>query len=213
MSRMDQDMMMMEVPGWLTALAWAWVVLCVLSAAFIAFDVFGRGRRQRSVAMDVVWPASALYLGPLAVALYLRWGRTAAAPPVAATGLAGGAASALAHLVGVPLVVLTGLTIAGIDLWPMILVIAVLATALLAAFEAAAGHPFARAALLAFVTVLAFDIGMGGWMLLLHFTENMPSASHVAFWFLMQLGVVLGTLTALPVVRWLARPAAAVAAA
>ncbi len=53
-------------------------------------------------------------------------------------------------------------------------------------------------------TVLAFDIGMGGWMLLLHFTENMPATSHIAFWFLMQIGVILGTLTALPAVRWLA---------
>jgi hypothetical protein len=215
MSYMEQDMnmMMMDVPGWLTAMTWAWLSLCVVSAAFIAFDIFGRGRRQRSISMDVVWPASALYLGPFAVALYLRWGRTSAAPPVAATGLAGGAASALAHLVGVPLVVLTGLTIAGIDLWPMILVIAVLATALLAAFEAAAGHPLARAALLASVTVLAFDVGMGGWMLLLHFTENMPSASHIAFWFLMQLGVVLGTLTALPVVRRLRASSGQLAAA
>ncbi len=150
-----------------------------------------------------MWPVSALYLGPLALWLYRRWGRTSEAPSTAATGLAGGAASTLAHLVGVPLVIASGVTIAGINLWVMILVIAVLATALLAVLEAAAGHPLARAAVLASVTVLAFDVGMGGWMLLLHFSENMPAASTMAFWFLMQLGVVLGTLTALPVVRWL----------
>jgi len=85
----------------------------------------------------------------------------------------------------------------------MILVVAVTAIAVLAAFEAAAGMRLLTAAALAAVTVLAFDLGMGGWMLLLHFTENMPLATDIAFWFLMQFGVVLGTLTALPVVRWL----------
>ena len=193
----------MSPPTWLTVLAWAFVVLSLLSAAVIAFDVFRGGRRRTARTMDLVWPVSALYLGPLAVLLHRRWGRSQRTSTVAATGLAGGAASALAHLVGVPLVVLTGLTIAGIDLWPMILVIAVIAIALLAAFEALAGKGPAAAALVAVVTVLAFDLGMGGWMLLLHFTETMPSATSMAFWFLMQLGVVFGLLTALPAIRYL----------
>ena len=205
--------MMMDVPGWLTALSWAFVAVTVVCAALIAFDVFVRGRRQPSRTMDVVWPVSALYLGPLALVLYARWGRPRSTPPVAAGGLAGGAASALAHLVGVPLVVVSGLTIAGIDLWPMILVIAVIATALLAGFEAVAGRGWTTALVLALVTVLAFDVGMGGWMLLLHFTESMPSATNIAFWFLMQVGVVLGTMTALPVIRWLARRSAGPAVA
>jgi len=196
--------MMMSVPAWLTALSWAWIALAVVSAAVIARDVFVSGRRQPTRTMDFVWPLSALYLGPVAVLLYRRWGRPRSTPTVAATGLAGGVASALAHLVGVPLVVVSGLTIAGIDLWPMILVIAVVASALLALFEASAGKKLVTAAWVATFTVLAFDVGMGGWMLLLHFSENMPAASHVAFWFLMQIGVVLGTLTALPAVRWLA---------
>ena len=196
--------MMNSVPTWLTVVGSLYVAIAVASAAFVAFDIFGRGNRQASMAMDVVWPASALYLGPLAVWLYGRWGRRAHAPELAAQGLAGGAASTLAHLVGVPLVISSGLTIAGIDLWVMILVIAVLATALLAVFERAGGHRFVPAAAVALVTVLAFDVGMGGWMLLLHFSENMPAATTAAFWFLMQLGVVLGTLTALPVIRLLA---------
>ena len=196
--------MMMDVPGWLTALSWVFVAVTVTCAALIAFDVFARGHRQPTRTMDIVWPVSALYLGPLALALYARWGRPRSTPPIAAGGLAGGAASAVAHLVGVPLVVLSGLTIAGIDLWPMILVIAVLATGVLAGFEAVAGRGWTAALMLALVTVLAFDVGMGGWMLLLHFTENMPSATSIAFWFLMQVGVVLGTMTALPAIRWLA---------
>ncbi len=200
---MDDGMMMSDVPSWLTTLSWAWVALTLGCAVLIAYDVLVNGRRQSSTTMDVVWPVTALYLGPIALILYARWARPRSTSPVAAGGLAGGAASAVAHLVGVPLVVLTGLTIAGIDLWPMILVIAVLATALLAGLEAVAGRGLGLAVALGLMTVLAFDVGMGGWMLLLHFTESMPSASHVAFWFLMQVGIVLGTLTALPMIRWL----------
>ncbi len=204
--------MMMDVPGWLTALAWVWVAACVVSVAVITRDGLVRGHRQPTRTLDFVWPVSALYLGPIAVWLYGRWGRPRSTPTAIAGGLAGGAASALAHLVGVPIVVLLGLRIAGIELWPMILVIAVIATALLAAFEAVSGRSLAAAFVFAAVTVLAFDIGMGGWMLLLHFTGNMPPVTHIAFWFLMQLGVVLGTLTALPVVRGLTARRAAPAA-
>lgn len=196
----------MDVPGWLTAIAWVSITLSVACAALVAYDVFGRGHRQTTLAMDLVWPVAALYLGPVAPLLHRRWGRPRTTPRAVATGLAGGAASTVAHFVGVPLVVLAGIQIAGIDLWPMILVIAVIATAVLATLEVSAGRPVLRAASLAFLTVLAFDVGMGGWMLLLHFTDNMPAASHIAFWLLMQVGVVLGTLTALPAVGWLVRP-------
>ena len=53
--------------------------------------------------------------------------------------------------------------------------------------------------------MLAFDIGMGGWMLLLHFNEYMPPATEGTFWFLMQIGIVLGLATGYPAVAWLAR--------
>ena len=52
--------------------------------------------------------------------------------------------------------------------------------------------------------MLAFDIGMGGWMVLLHYNELMPPATEGSFWFLMQLGIVLGLATGYPAARWLA---------
>ncbi len=96
----------------------------------------------------------------------------------------------------------------------MIVVIAVIAVALLAAWELFVATVPARglrlgrgppvALLVALVTVLAFDVGMGGWMLLLHFgLDFMPPAGDVAFVFLMQVGIVLGFLTGLPAVTWL----------
>ncbi len=224
------DMNMGTTPAWLTAVSWAYLALALSCAAAILYDVYGRGYRQRVGVMEAVWPVTALYFGPLALLAYHRWGRPRSEkwqeergsapekslPAAAATGgTPGGAASAIGHLVGVPLVVLSGLTIAGLDLWAMILVIAVIATALLFAFEyffstvpargLSSGEGLGVALLIALVTVLAFDVGMGGWMLVLHFALFMPPPTDVAFLFLMQVGLILGFLTGYPAVLWLVR--------
>ncbi|MDO9379018.1 MAG: DUF4396 domain-containing protein [Nocardioidaceae bacterium] len=208
-----------NVPAWLTPVAWVVVALTLASAAVIAFDVHVRRHRHATVASEVVWITSALYLGPVAVVLYRRHGRTGSTrsatdgseAPTVVAGLPGGSASAIAHLIGVPLVLASGLTIAGIDLWVMIIVIGVVAIVLLAVHErtAVAGTRAARPTLgaavgTAVVTVLAFDVGMVGWMLLLHYGSFMPPATDGVFWFLMQLGVLVGLLTGYPVVRRLA---------
>lgn len=211
------------VPGWVTPVAWAFLALAAASAAAIAYDIYAGGRRHAHVAAEIVWVGSALYLGPAALALYAWHGRAPATRGRAATdrpgvrrtmtvadGLPGGTASAIAHLIGVPLVVASGLTIAGTDLWVMILVIGALAIALLYAYERvraarSAGVTAGAAAAAAVLTVLAFDIGMGGWMLVLHYNALMPSATEAGFWFLMQLGIVLGLVTGYPAVAWLAR--------
>lgn len=210
-----------RVPLWVTPLAWLFLTLALATAVAIAIDIYVGRRRQRTLAAEIVWITSALYLGPFAWMVYAARGRAAATgeaadrSPVAdepanpVGGLPGGGASALAHLVGVPLVLASGLTIAGLDLWVMILVIGVLAMVLLFAYERATRHhgglPAGAAALAAVVTVLAFDVGMGGWMLLLHFNDLMPPATDGAFWFLMQIGIVLGLATGYPAVAWLSR--------
>ncbi|WP_323792644.1 DUF4396 domain-containing protein, partial [Nocardioides sp.] len=192
-------------------------------------------RRQLHVADELVWVASALYLAPFAVALYARRGRASRVAPTgqhtaqathepdearahATSGtalalLSGGGASAVAHLVAVPLVISIGWTIAGMDMWPMILVIAVLAIAMVALYvrvtgahaDSAGTVTIGAAVVAAVITVSAFDVGMVGWMVLLHLNNLMPPASEGTFWFLMQLGVVVGLLTGYPVVRWLLR--------
>jgi len=206
------DMTMNALPSWLTPLAWVFLALAVASAAAIAYDIYGRGHRHARPADELVWVGSALYLGPFALAGYARRGRATGGDRVASStvaGLPGGSASAVAHLVGVPVVIASGLTIAGINLWVMILVIAGLAVVLLFGYERASGTagPVTVAAALAaaVLTVLAFDIGMGGWMLVLHVNGFMPPASTASFWLLMQAGIVLGLVTGYPAVRWLAR--------
>lgn len=58
-----------------------WTALLLGSACALALlcDIALRGYHQRSAAMDVVWPLTALYLGPLAAWLYLRHARPATA--------------------------------------------------------------------------------------------------------------------------------------
>lgn len=218
----------MSAPGWLTPVSWFFVGIALLSAALIAYDVGGRGHRQPIVAMDAVWPITGLYLGPLAIWAYFRYGRPRSpswqakhgSPPekglstAALTGgTPGGAASAIGHVLGVPLVVLSGVTIAGLDLWAMIAAVAVIAVAVLFLYEfffstiparrLSPGQGAGVAALIAVATVLAFDVGMGGWMLFLHFGWVMPSVTDVTFLFLMQVGLILGFLTGYPMVRLL----------
>ena len=196
-----------NVPDWLTPIAWLFITLALLSAAAITYDIYARRHRHDTVAAELVWITSALYLGPFALALYARHGRA-----TVGAGLPGGGASAVAHLIGVPLVIASGLTIAGINLWVMIIVIGLLAMVFLFGYErlatprgSGAPMPVLAAAATAALTVLAFDIGMGGWMLLLHFNEFMPPADEGSFWFLMQIGIVLGLISGYPVVRWLTR--------
>lgn len=208
------------LPDWLSTVAWLWLLAAIVSAAAIIFDIRVRGHRQSEPLMEAIWPLAALYLGPLAMPVYLRFGRSADSQelrPVSQASKAsavrsvmpGGVASGLAHLVAVPFVVATGLTIAGVDMWAMVAIITVLATGLIFAFDYAQAarrgqKPTPGGALLAAVlTVVAFDVGMLGWMLILFYSDTMPAASDVRFTFLMQLGLIFGSLTALPLVHTL----------
>ncbi|WP_423844602.1 DUF4396 domain-containing protein [Aeromicrobium sp.] len=215
------------VPDWLTPVAWTYITMSLVCVAFIASDIYLLRRRHLSVATELVWITSALYLGPLAIAAYLRHGRadlTTAANAADSTGeaestavavLPGGGASAVAHLIAVPLVVAVGWTIAGLAMWPMMLLIAVLAVVMLAIYERVAssgqfagrrrGISIGAAVAAAFITVAAFDVGMVGWMLLLHFNDLMPPVDEGTFWFLMQMGVIVGLSTGYPAVQWLLR--------
>lgn len=211
-------------------MAWIYLAVSLVCAATIAYQVYGRGRRSRSQAMDVAWIVGALYLGPLALFMFQRASgptgseeikterQAAHAHATLRGGLLGGASSAIAHVLGVPLVVLTGLTIAGLDLWAMVAVITVLAIALLIAFEYAvredrAAAPGAAVTLVAaVVTIVFFDVGMLGWMLLLHFNGLMPAVTDVTFVFLMQVGLVLGFIAGSPAISLLLRRGVKVAA-
>src|SRR5262249_35569816 len=57
------------VPGWLQAFAAIYVPLSVLTALWVAFDIW-RGHRQPMAVMNAVWPLTALYWGPIGLIFY-----------------------------------------------------------------------------------------------------------------------------------------------
>lgn len=61
----------------LHAVALASLVLAAFCAIAIAWDIFILGHLQHMAVMDVVWPVTALYAGPLALWAYVRIGRLA----------------------------------------------------------------------------------------------------------------------------------------
>lgn len=52
------------------------------------------------------------------------------------------------------------------------------------------------------LAIVAFDIGMGVTMLVVAFVLGYPPTT-IAFWFVMWGGLLLGFMTAYPMVRWL----------
>jgi hypothetical protein len=72
-------------PTWLTVVAWVYLSVCFCCAGIIGYDIVVGHRRQPMGVMNFVFPITALYFGPLALAFYWRWGRAApraAAPPM-----------------------------------------------------------------------------------------------------------------------------------
>src|SRR5665647_2908435 len=63
------------IPHWLHLVALAVLLTGLLSAIVIAFDV--ARHPQHMAVMNIVWPVSALYAGPIALWGYFRYGRLA----------------------------------------------------------------------------------------------------------------------------------------
>lgn len=217
----------MTIPLWLIVLSWSVTGIGLLCAGVILADIYRGGYRQSMKSWEAVWPITAIYAGPLALWAYYRWGRPATpqwqrqhsasaqvglGETAAIETIPGGAASFIGHLIAVPIVVGTGVTIAGKGVWPMILLIAVFALPLLIAFEyrsltqagqiRSAGLRLRVALKISVLAIIAFDTGMGAAMLVVAFVLGYPPTS-IAFWFVMWGGLLLGFMTAYPMVRWL----------
>ena len=74
-------------PVWLTVVAWIYLAVCFCCAGVIAYDIAVNRRRQPMGVMNFVFPITALYFGPLALAFYWRWARATRTltPPMSAS--------------------------------------------------------------------------------------------------------------------------------
>ena len=221
-------------PTWLACAAWLALAVAFLCAADILVDIYGRRRRQQMGVMEVVWPVTALYFGPIASIAYRRWGRPQSPqwrqerglerPPdrpswtSVAIGVSHcGAGCTLGDIIAETAIFVIGWEIAGMALWPEFVGDYTLALILGVAFQYFAIAPMREVgvregilqALKAdFLSLTAFEVGLFGWMAMMAFVffpdPHLPPDSAV-YWFGMQLGMVLGFLTAWPVNVWLIR--------
>ena len=223
----------MAIPGWLTLISWVFLSAGALSAVLVLADICLLGYREDMKIMEAVWPLTALYAGPVAVAAYIRWGRPMSpkwrsAPGHGMTGKpfwAGTAVSAthcgagcvLGDLIAEWVVFAAALQLAGSALpveYPFDYVLALSWGILFQYFvivpmrHLAVGEGLKLAAKADFLALTAFEIGLFGWMaiiqLVLFPSPHLPTDS-AAFWFLMQVGMLIGFATTYPMNWWLIR--------
>jgi hypothetical protein len=219
------------IPGWLTFISWVFLSIGLLSAALVLADIYLLGYRERVKIMEAVWPLTALYAGPVALAAYARWGRPMSPKWVNAHGIRGkpfwagtavsathcGAGCVLGDLIAEWIVFAAALTLAGFALpveYPFDYVLALSWGILFQYFVIVPmRHPGVReglklAAKADFLALSAFEIGLFGWMaimqLVLFPSPHLPTNS-AAFWFLMQVGMLIGFVTTYPMNWWLIR--------
>ncbi len=219
-------------PEWLEVVSMVSVGLSILIALVIAGDVLIGGYRQPMGIMEIVWPVTALYLGPLGLWAYLRWGRPKSRrwrqrhgdpsePSELASVTVGvshcGAGCTLGDIAATWIVFAAGLTLLGLALPVEYLFDYTLAFGLGIAFQYFSIAPMRdlgvrdglRAAVKAdALSLSAFEVGLFGWMAVMQlvlFTDPHLHPDHASYWFLMQIGMALGFITAYPVNVWLIR--------
>jgi hypothetical protein len=192
----------------------------VLLGAVCALGLAGAviRRPQPMWIMNLVWPLSGLYAGPLVIWLYvLTEARGRTKPPLWRSALVGtahcGAGCALGDMIGDQLVFRLHLTLFGQPLYATFAAAFVLAYGFGIVFQffaiAPMRHLGVAEGLIAAVkadtaSLLAFEVGMFAWMALVQdVLAPGLTPDHWRYWAMMQVAMLLGVLTALPVNAWL----------
>jgi hypothetical protein len=220
------------VPEWLTVVSIVSLAGAGACALVIAADIL-TGRRQRMWIMNVVWPVTALYAGPLGLLAYFRVGRRAArrsesesrphcgdekpfwqAVAVGATHC--GAGCTLGDLTAEWFLVLFPVSLFGRRIFGGWLVDYLAAYLFGIAFQYFSIKPMralspGRALVAAIkadtLSLTSWQVGMYGWMavaVFVLFGRELPQTDPV-FWFMMQIAMLFGFATAYPVNWWLIR--------
>ena len=212
----------MPIPAWLRLLSLVSVSLGVLSAVITALDLLRRS--QKMWIMNVVWPLTAVWSGPLGMWAYYAVGRAAKGgaaeqkPFWQSVGVGAthcGSGCTLADLIVEWSVLLFPVTLFGSPVFGTWLIDFAVAFLIGIAFQyftiAPMRHlPFWQglwAALKAdTLSLSAWQLGMYGWMALALFVFFSPTSlpkTGPVFWFMMQIAMLFGFLTSYPVNWWL----------
>jgi hypothetical protein len=178
--------------NWLSIIAYLALALGLLSAVIILVDI-ASGHRQRMAIMNLVWPISGLYFGPVGLWAYWRFGRRRQGAPdkprQARSKPAGqkkpfwqkvfvstthcGAGCTVGDTIGETVVFLTGLIILGSSLLTVYAVDFALAYVAGVIFQFLAIAPMRHlrpaeglktAVKADTLSLIAFEVGMFGWM-------------------------------------------------
>ena len=218
----------------LPVVAWLSLGVAFLCAAIIAGHEIKNP--QKMAVMNLVWPLTAMYLSVFGLFAYFRFGvrmtrrqqypdagmnmemgqttsPTLVEAAVSATHC--GAGCVLGDVVSEFAVYRSGAMILGSMLWASFVWDFVAAWCLGIAFQYFTIVPMRKlspieglkAAVKAdTLSIIAFQIGMYGWMLIAHF--RLFSQSHLdpdqaAYWFVMQIAMICGFITSIPMNWWL----------
>ena len=203
----------------LTIISWVALIIGGISSLIILIDVIRHP--QKMTIMNIVWPINGWFLGPFAIWAYYKWGRVKARDLNTEDRRGSGAkvfvstshcsaGCSFGDAVGVPLVAMTGLTIAGSTLFAHYTIEFILAYLFGVIFQFFAIYPMhqdmgiwdsLKETIKAdSLSLLAFEIGMFGWMAIVHyvlFTEP-PKPTDATYWFMMQIAMILGLITSYP---------------
>ncbi|MGC8494348.1 MAG: DUF4396 domain-containing protein [Syntrophobacteraceae bacterium] len=224
------------MPEWLTIVSASSLCLAGLCAIVIAADIFS-GHRQKMWIMDVVWPVTALYSGPIGLLAYFRIGRLSSRkaiqeakrqqtqPPaktkpfwqkVALAATHCGSGCTLGDICAEWILFFLPLFIAGMTIFGDWIVDYVFAYSFGIVFQYFTIKPMrnysvAQGLLAAIkadtLSLTAWQTGMYGWMAIatfLIFGHEVDKGAPV-FWFMMQIAMLCGFMTAFPVNWWLLR--------
>ncbi|WP_040285947.1 DUF4396 domain-containing protein [Sporosarcina koreensis] len=208
----------------LVVISWIAIGIGLLSSAVIIIDVLRHP--QKMAIMNVVWPLNGWFFGPIALVSYFKWGRIQAkdlnlddsrgrsAKTFVSTSHCASGCS-FGDALGVPIVVLTSFRIAGSVLFAHYAVQFVLAYIFGILFQFASIYPMNKeqgkwhaligAAKADTISLIAFEVGMFGWMALVHYVlfQTPPEPTSPVYWFMMQIAMILGFATSYPANAWL----------
>ncbi len=233
---------MRPYPEWFHILAWISLIAAFVCAFIILVDEMRRS--QKMWIMNLVWPITALYWGPVGLWAYFRIARKTtrehhqqrmantsqqkmeqrkkalAAQPPTTTQIAVavshcGAGCTLGDIAGEWWIYAIALSFAGGEFQTRLLLDFLLAWAFGVVFQYFTIAPMRgltglkgiwAAAKADTISIVAFQIGMSIWMALTYFVIFPGPHLHVneaAFWFMMQIAMLIGYFTSYPANVWL----------
>jgi hypothetical protein len=222
-------------PSWFELVSWVALGLGFASALVIVADIVVLGNRQHMAIMNLAFPLTALYLGPIALWAYFARGRRMSRKrmhmhgaemnegardswwQVSLSDSHCGAGCALGDIGGEWIVWASAWTIGSTALGPEYILDLPFAWIfgilfqyfVIAPLRGQVGRlaPLGDAIKSDTLSVLSFEVGLFGWMAVGEYAiwKSPPPIDSSSHWFLMQIGMILGFATSWPVNRWLLR--------